>query len=226
MRSGSSPRRARVGARVTLSELREFSKSAVPELARYLDLFASPQIKNVATLAGNVGNASPIAELPPFLLVAGTLVGVAGARGRRRVPIEEFFAGYRETALKAGELITHFELDLPGKSESLALYKVSQRKDLDISAVNAGFRVQWSRGSRARKILSVRIAMGGLAATPLRLTKVEASLAGRELTPETLDRALNVFQAEVTPISDLRASAAYRRVVAQTLFERFFRSPP
>ncbi len=217
--------RAVVGARVTLSELREFSKELLPELARFLDLFASPQIKNVATLAGNVGNASPIAETPPFLLVAQTVVTVAGPKGRRKIPIDEFFLGYRQTALKKGEFIVSFEFDLPKKSERLSLYKVSQRKDLDISAVNAAFRVEWAKSAQSpRKIQSVRIAMGGVAATPLRLKKTEATLKGQAASQEVLDRAVNVLHSEMAPLSDLRGSSAFRRVIVQNLFERFFRS--
>ncbi len=219
--------RARVGARVTLSALREFSVKSVPELARFLDLFASPQIKNVATLAGNVGNASPIAELPPFLLVVGTVITVAGPQGRRRIPIEKFFVGYRKTALRTGEFIVSFEFDLPQKRERLALYKVSQRKDLDISAVNAAFRVSISSkkmaGKATRRIEAIRIAMGGVAATPLRLVKTEAAMLGQDWSPELLHRAIETLHSEMTPMSDLRGSSAFRRVVVENLFRKFFR---
>lgn len=212
--------RARVGANVTLSELREFCKTLVPEFSKFLDLFASPQIKNVATLAGNVGNASPIAETPPFLLVARTLVNVAGVRGRRQIPIEKFFISYRKTALKPGEFIVSFEFDLPQAQEKLALYKVSQRKDLDISTVNAAFRAEVSE----QKIKSLQIAMGGVAATPLRLKKTEALMIGKVLSPELLKQAARKLHAEMTPMSDLRGSMSFRRVVVENLFFKFFRS--
>ncbi|MCM2279368.1 MAG: FAD binding domain-containing protein [Oligoflexia bacterium] len=211
-----------VGARVTLSELRTALKNRIPEFARFLDLFASPQIKNVATLIGNVGNASPIADTPPFLLVARATVRLLGPKGGRSVPLEEFYLGYRQTAARRGELILAIEFDLPSASERLALYKVSQRKDLDISGVNAAFRVKkGARGTQA--IQEIRIAMGGVAAVPLRLRKTESFLAGKALDPETARQALEILQSEINPISDLRGSAAYRRVLAENLFLRFAR---
>lgn len=212
--------RLRVGARVTLSELRRAVKGPIPELARFLDLFASPQIKNVATLAGNVGNASPIADMPPFLLAADAVVHLYGAGARRTVPLDRFYLGYRKTALRRGELIAAIEFDVPGAQEKLALYKASQRRDLDISAVNAAFRAQWGDG---RRLKGIRIALGGMAATPLRLKKTEAALLAGPIDETALDRAVEVFHGEMEPLSDLRGSGAYRRVVSESLLRRFFR---
>lgn len=209
--------RVLVGANITLSDLREFLKKRVPEFARFLDLFASPQIKNVATLAGNVGNASPIAETPPFLLVSNTVVQVAGAKGRRKIPLERFFLGYRKTALKKGEFIVSFEFDLPGVAEVLSLKKVSQRKDLDISALNAAFRAEFA----GQKIKMLRIALGGVAAIPLRLKKTEKLLLGKSLSKELLDQAIDCLQAEINPLNDLRGSSAFRRILAENLLRGF-----
>jgi xanthine dehydrogenase small subunit len=211
--------RMRVGARVTLTELRQAVRRRVPELARFLDLFASPQIKHVATLVGNVGNASPIADTPPFLLVARADVLVTGPAGRRRIPLEKFYLGYRKTALKPGELIHAVEFDLPRAGESLALYKVSQRKDLDIATVNAAFRVEWSRDRR--RIQGARIAYGGVAATPRLLTRTADRLCERG--PAAVDAVLETLHSEMKPIGDLRGSAAFRRVVAGNLLTRFLR---
>ncbi len=211
--------RVRVGARVTLADLREALKGRIPEFARYLDLFASPQIKNSATLVGNLCNASPIADTPPFLLVAGAIVHVAGARGGRRVAIEDFFLGYRKTALRAGELVTAVEFEVPTKTERLALYKVSQRKDLDIASVNAAFRARWNRAGTG--LLDVRIAMGGVAATPIRLPKTERALRVARLDADARAGALRALESEMSPLSDLRGSAAFRRVIAENLVRRF-----
>lgn len=210
--------RIKVGSRVTLSELRWIVKESIPEFSRFLDLFASPQIKNVATLAGNVGNASPIADTPPFLLVAGAVVHTAGPKGKRQIPLEKYYLGYRKTALAAGEIITALEFDVPEQLESLALYKVSQRKDLDISTVNAAFRVSWDEG----RIASARVAFGGMAATPLRLPKTEKAMVGVD-PGKDLEHVLEALHAEMSPLSDLRGSSAYRRVVAENLVRRFFR---
>jgi xanthine dehydrogenase small subunit len=214
-----------VGSRVTLSELRAATREKIPELARFLDLFASPQIKNVATLAGNLANASPIGDTLPYLLVSGARVHLTGPRGKRAVAIEDFFKGYRKTALKPGELIARIELEVPDRAEALRLYKISQRRDLDISTVSGAFRLKWKDRKRA-EIASVRIGLGGVAATPLRLPKTEAFLKGcNPAAPdwrERLTRAVDILHSEMTPMSDLRGSAAFRRVAAENLFRKFF----
>lgn len=209
--------RVSVGARVSLSELRTQIQDLVPEFARFLDLFASPQIKNVATLVGNVANASPIADTPPFLLVADAVVKVVGPRGSRAVPLEKFFLDYRKTALKAGELISSIQFSIPAKDDLLSLKKVSERKDLDISTVNAAFRASVTpEGGR-----NFRIALGGVAGTTLRLKKTEAVLNHPDLTPERIERAMTVMHQEITPLSDVRGSSAYRHVVVENLLRRF-----
>ncbi|MCM2282587.1 MAG: FAD binding domain-containing protein [Bdellovibrionaceae bacterium] len=246
----------RLGARVTLSETRHYLKSRSPEFARYLDIFASPQIKHVATLAGNVANASPIGDTPPALLAMGAVVHVVGTKGKRDIPIAEFFLGYRQTALKPGELIAAISFRPTSKNETLAVYKVSERKDLDISSVNAGFWLRWSDGrsvanssgksasksvgksidqstgrqadasAGALRIAEARVAYGGVAANPLRLKKTEAALIGQ--TRQSLDVELlsRVLQSEIEPISDVRGSAAFRRVLAENLLRRFIRELP
>jgi xanthine dehydrogenase small subunit len=214
--------RVTVGARVTLTEIRTLLKGKIPEFSKFLDLFASPQIKNSATLVGNIANASPIGDTPPFLLVAGATLHVAGPRAKRKIPLEKFYLGYRKTALKRGEMITAVEFDIPSIGESLALYKTSQRKDLDISAVNAAFRVQWTDRSR-KKMKSVRIALGGVAATPVRVFSVERLLGGKSPDAETLKTAMTELQSTLKPMSDLRGSSAFRRVLLENLFTKFFR---
>jgi xanthine dehydrogenase small subunit len=215
--------RIRVGARVTLTALREFCKKREPELARFLDIFASPQIKNVATLVGNVANASPIADTPPFLLVADAEVHIVGTRGgERSLALADFFIGYRKTALKPGEVIAAISFRPSAKTETTALYKVSERKDLDISNVNAGFRATFSLSKTGRIASSVRIAYGGVSAVPLRLRKTEKMLEGKLLTAELLREAARSMQSEVAPIDDVRGSGTYRRVLAENLFARFF----
>ena len=212
--------RITVGSRVTLTELREVLKNQAPEIARFLDLFASPQIKNVATLAGNVANASPIGDTTPFLMAMNASIEAQGPKGKRAIPIEEFFVGYRQTALRKGELIRAISFDLPGKSETFHLKKMSERKDLDISSVNAGFRLVWSDAKKAR-VDAVRVAVGGVAATPLRLKKTEKVLTGKPLSPETIELAARTLQEEIGPISDVRGSAAFRRVLLENAFRRF-----
>ncbi len=209
-----------VGARVNLTELRQAIRKQEPEFASFLDLFASPQIKNVATLAGNVANASPIGDTPPFLLAMDADIQVQGALRKRKVPIEQFFVGYRKTALKKGELIASIEWKPRGRGDFLRLYKVSQRKDLDISAVSAAFRVQWDAKGRVK---DARIALGGVAATPVRLKPVEKLMKGRAWDESLRLDATKAIQSAIQPMSDLRGTAAFRRVLVENLLRRFFR---
>lgn len=210
-------KRLRVGGRVTLSELRRATEELIPELARFLDLFASPQIKNVATLAGNVANASPIADTPPFLLAAETKISCLGPRGERKVALDKFYLGYKKIDLKQGEIVASLEFDIPGTEERLSLKKVSQRKDLDISSVNMALRLSWAKDKSVER---ARVAFGGVAAVPLRLKKTEAALEGKPLGQASIREAVKALQQEITPLSDLRGSEAFRRVLAETLFLR------
>lgn len=213
--------RISVGARVSLTDLRTFLKDLIPQFASFLDIFASPQIKNVATLIGNVGNASPIADTPPFLLVSDAIVHVIGANGKRKIPLDQFYLDYRKTALKAGEIITSIDFSIPKKGDSLALYKTSQRKDLDISIVNAAFHVEWEKNKTTIK--NIKISMGGVAAIPLRLKKTEKLLKGAAITENVLENAVACIHSEMNPLSDLRSSSTYRRVVVENLFKKFMR---
>ncbi|MES2963728.1 MAG: FAD binding domain-containing protein [Bdellovibrionota bacterium] len=212
--------RVRVGARATLSELREALKGKAPEFSRFLDLFASPQIKNVATLIGNVANASPIADTPPFLLVSEAVVEVFGPKGSREIAIEEFFLDYRKTALKPSEFITAISFSTQKPTETLVVRKVSERKDLDISSVNAAFKIAWSDAAKT-KVKSAKIAFGGIAATAVRLKKTENFLAGKSLGAETIREAVDSLQAEIAPIGDVRGSSAFRRILAENLLRSF-----
>ncbi len=220
--------RIHVGARVTLSEVRDFvKKSLIPEFANFLDLFASPQIKNQATLIGNLANASPIGDTPPFLLVAGTVIHtwnskLPAAKAKRKIPIEDFFLGYRKTALKPGEWITGLEFDIPSPKEKLSLKKISQRKDLDISTVNAAYRIEFDRSGQ--KIKRARIAYGGIAATPLRLPKIERALEGQDIRHVSIEKLTDLLQQSISPLSDVRSSSAFRRVTAENLLTRFVSS--
>ncbi len=218
--------RLSVGARITLAELRTQIKDLIPEFANFLDLFASPQIKNIATLVGNVATASPIADTPPFLLTMNTTVEIQGPKSKRTVPLESFFKGYRKIDLKPNELITALHFDIPQKNEILKLYKVSERKDMDISAINFALRLSWSDQAQTEKNLQIKdlkIAVGGVAATTLRLYKTEKFLINKSPTAENLEKAAEIIHQEITPLSDLRASDSFRRIVAENLFHKFFR---
>lgn len=203
--------RMRVGAQATLEKVRRATEKTIPEFSSYLALFASPQIKNVATLAGNVANASPIGDTLPFLLSMHAQLNLVSRRGERQLPLDKFFLGYRRTALKAGEIITSIEFDIPERGEALFLYKTSQRKDLDISSVNGAIRF-------APKF--TRVALGGIAAVPIRIKSLEAFLDKHRTGRDCVQSAITLLQQEIHPLSDLRGSSGFRRVLA----ENFLRS--
>jgi xanthine dehydrogenase small subunit len=206
-----------IGANVNLTRLEEFMESRVPEFHAILKLFGAPQIKNAATLAGNIANASPIADTVPFLYVMNAEVEVIGARGIRSIPIESFYLGYKTLDLHPDEIITRVRIPLPG-TELLKLYKVSRRRNLDISTVTAAFRFRMNGST----IAAASVAFGGVGPTVVRLRNVEQSLAGRELSLETMESAAAIARAEVRPLSDVRGSAEFRTELVGNLFERCF----
>ena len=233
-----------VGARVTLAQLRRLCETSAPELASFLNLFGSPQIKNVATLVGNIANASPIGDTLPFLLIADAVVHVAsrpGGKGpihKRNIAFTDLYVGYKKLALTPDEIITHVSFNATDSKELLRLYKVSQRKDMDISAISGAFSFTLAGGAKhsnfsndlqsiaARKtkspprVVSARIAFGGVAATPIRMPEIEAALVG-EFTMEKAQAVAHMIASAITPLSDVRGSAAYRRVTAAKLFMRY-----
>ncbi|MBM4007472.1 MAG: 2Fe-2S iron-sulfur cluster binding domain-containing protein [Planctomycetes bacterium] len=217
-----------VGARVPLAKVRHLCEQAAPEFARFLNLFASPQIKNVATLVGNIATGSPIGDTLPFLLVSNAMVHVAsrpGGRGavqRREIPMTRLYRGYRQLALEPGELITHVSFERTRPKEVVRLFKVSQRKDLDISTVSAAFALTLAgpRTKGSRQVTEARVALGGVAATPIRLPEVEKALVGT-LDAARIEPIAALIGRAIAPLSDVRGTAAYRTMLAANLFRQF-----
>ncbi len=219
-----------IGCNVTLEQLRKSLFDAeFPELKRLLNIFASPQIKNVATLTGNIANASPIGDTMPLLMtLQATLYLSRLSNGRlinRSVPLSQFYKGYKKTDLKPGEIITRVTIPIPYKNTFVKAYKVSQRKDLDISAVNVALSCQWERDKDNRiSVFEGRLAIGGVAATPLCLDRVfEKSLKSSGfIDDELLSGLVGEVTQTIKPLSDLRGSSDYRRVLVENLIRRFF----
>jgi xanthine dehydrogenase small subunit len=207
-----------VGARVSLAELENYTRYAIPELHRILTLFGSPQIRSAGTLAGNVANGSPIADTLPFLFVMDASVELASVRGTRSVGINNLFLGYRKLDIRDDELIVSVQFALPAPTETLRLYKVSKRRDLDISTFTAAVRMTIDEGRMA----NVRIAYGGVAPVVLRLPKTEQFLREHEASEETFRTAGVIARSEITPISDMRGSAAFRSQLAENILMKFY----
>jgi xanthine dehydrogenase small subunit len=207
-----------VGACATLAALERTALEHLPELGRFLAFFGSPLVKNAGTLGGNLVTGSPIGDTIPALMVLDAEVELTGVAGVRRVPINQFYAGYRRTVLTPGELVTRVRIPLPRPGETFKLYKVSRRKDLDISSFGAAI---WLRRS-GNVIEDVRIAYGGVGPTVLRMSKAEAVLRGQPATLERFEQAGDVARDEVTPITDVRGSEQYRRTLAANILVKFW----
>jgi xanthine dehydrogenase small subunit len=206
-----------VGATVTLTEFEEYVESHFPEMAKMLHIFASPQIKNQATLIGNVVNASPIADTIPFLMVSDAVVELQNSKGSRDIVLKDFYVGYKKLNMDASEIVTRIKIPVLANNEVTRLYKVSMRKDLDISAVTFAARVVID----GKKMTSVRLALGGVAATVARLTDIETKLTGQDFSIKAFEDAAETLNQYIKPLSDLRASSEYRMLVSKNYFKKF-----
>ncbi len=201
-----------VGANVSLSSLESFVRERIPELYKILSIFGSPQIKNAGTLAGNVANGSPIGDTLPYLMVADAQIELNG--GARVVPINAFYQGYKKFDLAQDEIITR--LRVPIVRDTLRLYKVSRRRDLDISAFTAAIRLSFANSH----IEKAWVAYGGVAPTVVRLPKTEEFLAGKAVSVDVFKHAGRIAREEVKPISDVRGSAGYRSQLAENIMAK------
>ncbi len=206
----------RLGAMVTVEALRTHVKDSHPALHAMLTRFASDQIRQMATVGGNIANGSPIGDLPPALIALGATLHLRHGAGRREMPLEDFFIDYREQDRRKGEFVE--AVTLPANAPDLACEKLSKRRDQDISAVMAAFNITEAKG----KITAARLAFGGMAGTPKRATKAEAALIGQPWSEATIRKAMMALKSDFTPLSDMRASAAYRMQGAQNLLLRHF----
>lgn len=205
-----SANRVSIGVRVTFAELRRAIEKKFPEFASYLDIFASPQIKNTASIVGNVANGSPIGDSIPALMACDANVVIQNGARKRKLPLSSLYLGYRKLALKRGEWITGIEFQIPNKKTTVQFLKSSQRKDLDISAVNGALWIERGAGG---KITQARLAVGGVGATVLRIGAVEKILRGAKLSASLRSQSVDALQKSITPLSDVRGTSAFRRVI-------------
>jgi xanthine dehydrogenase small subunit len=207
-----------VGANVTWRQLEAFARDALPELYQLILRFGSPQIRNVATLVGNVAHGSPIADSLPFLLVMDAELEIVGGSGSRRVKLNGFYKGYKVKDLAPEEIITRVSVPLPSADEVLKLYKVSRRRDLDIATVGAAIRLK-----RAGEVITrAFVAVSGVAPTVLRLPGTEAYLQGKLFAEETFREAGRHARAEVAPLSDVRGSRDFRLRLTENLLVKCY----
>ena len=195
-----------LGAALSLSEIEARLAGQVPLLADVFPQFASRLIRNGATLGGNLGTASPIGDTPPALLALDAWLVLASARGEREVLLADYFTDYRQSVRQPDELIKTIRLPLP-LAPVTAFHKIAKRRFDDISSVAVAYAM---RLDSDRRVASVRIGLGGVAATPLRAVAAEEALHGRPWTRETVADAAEVLAQAGTPMGDHRASEAYR----------------
>ncbi len=206
-----------IGAGVTIAALRAWAAGPHPALAGLLRRFASEQVRQAATIGGNIANGSPIGDGPPALIAMGATLTLRLGDTRRSLPLEEFFLDYRKQDRRPGEFVE--SVSLPKSAPGLVCYKLSKRFDQDISAVCGCFNLT-VEGS---KIASARIAFGGMAGVPKRALALEAALTGAPFTEEAVTAALPSLAEDFAPMSDMRASAAYRMQAAQAMALRYLR---
>jgi len=211
----AGPDHLELGAALSLTELGRRLVGRVPLLDAVLSQFASPLIRNGATIGGNLATGSPIGDLAPALLALEASVVLHGPDGERAVPLDAYFTGYRRSVRRPDELIRAVRVPLP-LAEVTAFHKVAKRRIDDISSVAVAMALVVEDGTVRR----ARIGVGGVAATPVRATATEAALEGRPWTAQSARTAGAVLREEGTPIDDHRASAAYRRATLATALAR------
>jgi CO/xanthine dehydrogenase FAD-binding subunit len=209
---------ARIGAAVTARRLERDPaiRARYPSLSESGALVGSVQIRNLATLGGNLCNAAPSADMAPPLLALEAEAVVAGKGGERRVPIAGFFQGVRRTVLGPDELLLELVLPDPGRRSGGAYLRHTPRRELDIAVVGVASQLTLADGVCAK----ARIALASVAPTPVRATAAEQSLEGQPVTPERIARAADLAVEAARPISDQRGSAEFRRHLVRVLTRR------
>lgn len=209
----------RFGAALAISDVVPVLNRHYPQLSELWRRFASPPIRNCATLGGNIANASPVGDSMPALMALGTSLELRDAQRKRIIMLDSFFVDYKQTILRKGEFISHIRVPtIPAPGSQFRVYKLSKRFDQDISTVCAAF---WSCSS-ATEILDARIAFGGLSAIPKRARACEAELIGSQWDLPCLQRAQQALRDDFSPLDDMRASSAYRIEAAGNLLRKFF----
>jgi xanthine dehydrogenase small subunit len=208
----------RLGAAVSYTDAGPVLVRRQPQLGELWGRIGGEQVRNMGTVGGNIANGSPIGDTPPPLIALGARITLRRGAERREVALEDYFIAYGRQDRRPGEFIESVAIPALPAGEHFAVYKISKRRDEDISAVCGAFRLAVDAEGRVE---AVRIAFGGMAATPKRARAVEAVLIGRPWTAATVEAALPAFAKDFAPITDMRASAEYRLLVAQNLLRRF-----
>jgi xanthine dehydrogenase small subunit len=216
------PHHLAIGAAVTLTDAFAALVAERPQLAEFAHRFAGLPVRNSGTLGGNVANGSPIGDSMPLLIALGASVVLMRQQGKkilhREMLLEDLYTGYRQNVMAPDEVLAWIKVPKATPSELLRVYKISKRFEDDISAVCLAIRLHIENGT----VQTASIGVGGVAATPVRARRAEKALQGQRWNAATVERAMPVLMDEFAPISDMRASAAYRTQVLGNLLQRFW----
>ncbi|QPC85542.1 xanthine dehydrogenase small subunit [Mesorhizobium sp. NBSH29] len=208
-----------IGAGVTYSEAFARLSARIPAMGALIDRIGGEQVRNMGTIGGNIANGSPIGDMPPALIALGATLTLRKGESRRTVLLEEYFIAYGKQDRKPGEFVETLTVPVPVEGTYFAVHKVTKRRDEDITAALGAFFLKLGSDGMVE---TVRIAYGGMAATPKRARAVEAALTGKAWNGDAVDAALANYADDFTPLSDMRASAEYRMLVAKNLLRRFY----
>ncbi|NKN39668.1 xanthine dehydrogenase small subunit [Agrobacterium sp. a22-2] len=208
-----------IGAGVSYSTAHETLARDIPAFGRLIDRIGGQQVRNMGTIGGNVANGSPIGDTPPALIALGATVTLRSATGIRTLPLDDFFIDYGKQDRKPGEFVESLHVPRPSAGHRFAVYKITKRRDEDISALCGAFCLGLDENGT---VSHIRIAFGGMAGTPKRARSVEAALYGKPWTEATITAARDAFDRDYQPLTDWRATADYRQLTAKNLLTRFF----
>jgi xanthine dehydrogenase small subunit len=207
-----------IGAGVSYTDAFETLSRRIPAMGPLIDRIGGAQVRNMGTIGGNIANGSPIGDMPPPLIALGASLTLRKGGARRTIALEDFFVAYGRQDRHPGEFVEAVHVPVPAAGTRFVAWKVTKRRDEDITAVLGAFALSIEDGV----VRAASIAYGGMAATPKRAKAVEAALVGQPWTLATVEAAMEEYPGDFQPISDMRASAEYRMLAAKNLLKRFF----
>ncbi|NGO52883.1 xanthine dehydrogenase small subunit [Allomesorhizobium camelthorni] len=208
-----------IGAGVTYTEAFSTLSERIPALGPLFDRIGGDQVRNMGTIGGNIANGSPIGDTPPPFIALGATLTLRKGNERRTIPLEDFFIAYGKQDRRPREFVEAVDVPVPAEGAHFAVHKITKRCDEDITAVLGAFHLRLAGDGT---VADVRIAYGGMAATPKRAKAVEAALIGKAWSETTVEEAVEAYDEDFTPLTDMRASAEYRMLVAKNLLRRFY----
>jgi xanthine dehydrogenase small subunit len=208
-----------IGAGVSYTDARDVLAQEIPAFGRLIDRIGGDQVRNMGTIGGNIANGSPIGDTPPPLIALGAQLTLRSRTGRRTIPLENYFLAYGKQDRMTGEFVEKVFVPRPGEGSHFAVYKVSKRRDEDISALCGAFNLTLDPDGRVQ---AIRIAFGGMAAVPKRALQVEQALEGQAWSWGVISAVREAFDHDYQPLTDWRATADYRSLTAKNLLTRFF----